>query len=50
MNIRHLIACMLFFYMYGCTSYHHSDKRLQTTPAIYPDYSAVTFPPKHCPA
>jgi len=45
MNIRHLIACMLFFYMYGCTSYHHSDKRLQTTPAIYPDYSAVTFPP-----
>ncbi len=49
MNIRHLIACMLFFYMYGCTSYHHSDKRLQTTPAIYPDYSAVTFPPNIAP-
>ena len=49
MNIRHLIACLLFFYMYGCTSYHHSDKRLQTTPAIYPDYSAVTFPPNIAP-
>jgi len=49
MNIRHLIVCLLFFHVFGCTSYHQPDKKSETAPAIYPDYSAVTFPPNIAP-
>ncbi len=49
MNIRHLIGCLLFFHVFSCTSYHQPDKKSERAPAIYPDYSAVTFPPNIAP-
>lgn len=44
MNIRLLIIFLLFVCLYGCTTYRQPDTCLDTPPAIYPDYSAVTFP------
>ena len=44
MRTSNWIYCLLLLWMTSCHSYHSANREVAEAPAIFPDYSAVTFP------